>query len=76
MIRLHQATVTAKGQITIPKEIREHLGIGRVGRIVFEALPGQKTVLVRSVVDFLEVSEEVSKQLKRRKKMSPSQARG
>lgn len=76
MSHLHQATVTAKGQITIPKEIREHLGIGRVGKVAFEALPGQKTVMMRSVVDFIAVSEEVSKTLKRRKKLSPSKARG
>lgn len=76
MTNLHQATVTAKGQITIPKEIRKHLGIGRVGKVAFEALPGQKTVIMRSVVDFLAVSEEVSMTLKRRKKLSPSKARG
>lgn len=76
MPHLHQATVTAKGQITIPKEIRSHLDIGRVGKVAFEILPGQKSVLMRSVVDFLAVSEEVSKTLKRRKKLSPSKARG
>lgn len=76
MPHLHQAAVTIKGQVTIPKEIREHLGLGRVGKVVFEALPGQKTVMMRSVVDFLAVSEEVSKTLKRKKKLSPAKARG
>ncbi|MEK7123126.1 MAG: AbrB/MazE/SpoVT family DNA-binding domain-containing protein, partial [Patescibacteria group bacterium] len=67
---------TSKGQVTIPKDIREHLGIGRVGKVIFETLPGQKTVMMRSVVDFLKVSEEVSKTLKRMKKMNPTKARG
>ena len=30
------ATVTSKGQITVPKEIREHLGIEPGDRITFE----------------------------------------
>lgn len=76
MIRQYTGTVTSKGQITIPKEIRVHLGIGRVGKATFEALPGQKTVILRSAVDFLEISEQVSKTLKRKKKLSPSKARG
>ena len=29
------ATVTTKGQITIPKEVREHLGIGTGDRLSF-----------------------------------------
>lgn len=76
MANLFQATVTAKGQITIPKAIRERLGIGRVGKVAFEALPGQKSVLMRSVVDFLDVSEQVSTALKRKKKINPTKARG
>lgn len=68
--------MTSKGQVTIPKEIREHLGLGRVGKVIFETLPGQKTVLMRSVVDFLHLSEQVSKTLKNKKKMSPTRARG
>lgn len=76
MSYLHQASTTSKGQVTIPKEIREHLGLGRVGKVIFETLPGQKTVLMRSVVDFLHLSEQVSKTLKHRKKLSPTKARG
>lgn len=76
MARLYQGTVTSKGQITIPKEMRQHLGLGRVGKVVFEALSGQKSVLMRSVVDFLAVSEDVSKTLKRKKKLNPAKARG
>lgn len=76
MSHLHLASLTSKGQVTIPKEIREHLGLGRVGKVIFETLPGQKTVLIRSVVDFLHLSEQVSKTLTRKKKLSPSKARG
>ena len=30
-----EATVTSKGQVTIPKEIREHLGLRKGEKIVF-----------------------------------------
>ena len=39
------ATVTAKGQITIPKAIREALGIERQDRLLF-LLEGDRLVLV------------------------------
>ncbi|MBY0565097.1 MAG: type II toxin-antitoxin system PrlF family antitoxin [Hyphomonadaceae bacterium] len=33
-------TVTAKGQVTLKKDILEHLGVGPGGRISVEKLPG------------------------------------
>jgi len=34
-----KATITSKGQITLPKDLRQLLGVGPGDRIVFEALP-------------------------------------
>jgi AbrB family looped-hinge helix DNA binding protein len=33
-------TITSKGQITLPKEVREHLGLGEGDRIEFVIQPG------------------------------------
>jgi len=38
------ATITSKGQITLPKDVREHLHVGEGDRIVFELGEGQVTV--------------------------------
>ncbi|MCX7180818.1 MAG: type II toxin-antitoxin system PrlF family antitoxin [Proteobacteria bacterium] len=40
------ATLTSKGQTTIPKEIRDGLGMKTGDRITFTLMPG-KTVLMR-----------------------------
>jgi len=41
-----RATVTSKGQITLPKEIRTHLGIGAGDRVEFRIAPnGAVTVM-------------------------------
>ena len=39
------ATVTSKGQITIPKDVREHLGVDAGDRLSFE-VQGDGSVLV------------------------------
>ncbi len=64
---LFHATVTSKGQITIPKKVREHLGLMGVGKVLLEPLPAQKTVLMRSAVDFLDIAERVSREVKRKR---------
>jgi AbrB family looped-hinge helix DNA binding protein len=38
-------TVTSKGQVTIPKPIREHLGIRPGSAVVFELAPDGRVVL-------------------------------
>ena len=43
-----QATVTSKGQVTIPIEIRRHLGIGPADKVVF-VLNGNGKVELRPV---------------------------
>lgn len=37
---MHRATVTSKGQITVPVDVREALGIGQGDRVVFELKAG------------------------------------
>lgn len=39
-------TVTAKGQVTIPKAIRDHLGIGPGSQVSFKRAPDGSIVLV------------------------------
>lgn len=41
---MNKATVTSKGQVTLPKEIRERLGIERGDKLLFE-LHGQDVVM-------------------------------
>lgn len=38
------ATVTSKGQVTIPEQVRDELGIGPGDRIVFRVEDGRATV--------------------------------
>ena len=38
------ATITSKGQITLPKEVREHLHVGEGDRVVFQLGKGEVTV--------------------------------
>jgi len=48
MHHIHEvATVTAKGQITLPKPIRQALGIGVGGRVAFD-LRGSEIVVTRA----------------------------
>lgn len=39
-------TVTSKGQVTIPKAVREHLGIGPGSRVGFARTPNGRVELV------------------------------
>jgi antitoxin PrlF len=48
-----EATVTTKGQITLPKELRKHLGIQRGSRIRF-SIPATGSVKVEPVLYDLE----------------------
>lgn len=40
-------TVTSKGQVTIPKQVRDLLGIGPGSRIDFERAPDGRIVIVK-----------------------------
>ncbi len=48
-----EATVTSKGQVTLPKELRRHLGIQRGSRIRFR-IPTRGAVRVEPVLYDLE----------------------
>lgn len=49
------ATVTSKGQITIPKEVREELGL-RVGdRVAFRVLDDGRVVVEPETIDLREL---------------------
>ena len=45
-MRTIEATVTSKGQVTIPVEIRRHLGIGAADKVAF-VINGQGAVELR-----------------------------
>lgn len=48
MSSIHEiATVTAKGQITLPKSIRQALGVGYGGKVAFD-LQGSQVVVSRA----------------------------
>ena len=40
-------TVTTKGQVTIPKKVREHLDIGPGSSVEFEAAPDGRVFIVK-----------------------------
>ncbi|CAH2603770.1 AbrB/MazE/SpoVT family DNA-binding domain-containing protein [Rhodovastum atsumiense] len=44
-------TVTRKGQVTIPKPVRDRLGIGPGSAVAFELAPDGRVVLVKAGVD-------------------------
>ncbi len=43
-----QATITSKGQITLPKPIRQALGVGAGGKVDFELREGGEVVVTRA----------------------------
>lgn len=51
---LYQTTITQKGQITIPKEIREILKLNPSSRIILELK--NKEVKIKSAPDILEMA--------------------
>ena len=51
----YQATITSKGQITIPKKIRELLGLEISSKVIFEVK--EEEVKIKPVVDILEIAD-------------------
>jgi len=49
------ATVTSKGQITIPKAVREELGLTEGDRVAFRVLEDGSVVVEPETVDLLEL---------------------
>ena len=50
----YQATITSKGQITIPKKIRELLRLETSSKVIFEVK--EEEVKIKPVVDILEIA--------------------
>lgn len=53
------ATLTSKGQITLPKPIRERLGLTTGDRVAFRERPDGSVVLERETVDLLSLRGSV-----------------
>ncbi len=49
------ATVTSKGQITIPKAVRDELGLREGDRVAFRVLDDGKVVVEPETIDLLEL---------------------
>jgi antitoxin PrlF len=58
----HEATMTSKGQITVPKEIRERLDLERGETVSFE-LTDDGTVRLRKEGDLLEEFHELREEI-------------
>ncbi len=64
-------TITKKGQITIPKPIREALDLKVTDRILVEMPKKDKVIIVKPLQDFLQIAKEI----KVRKKIDPLKTR-
>ncbi len=64
-------TITKKGQITIPKPIREALGLKTTDRILIEMPNKDKVIKIKQTEDFL----EVAKRIKVSKRINPLKTR-
>ncbi|MEK6371946.1 MAG: type II toxin-antitoxin system PrlF family antitoxin [Acidobacteriota bacterium] len=59
------ATVTSKGQITVPKEIREHLGVEPGDRLSFQIGSGGEVVVEPETVDIRSLRGRLKRQGRR-----------
>jgi len=57
-----EATVTSKGQITIPKKVRKELGLKAGKKVVF-ILEGKRVIVLPKVKDPLKRLEELRKEI-------------
>lgn len=53
-------TISKKGQITIPKELREKLGFNQFSKVVVELEKGGKAVRIRPVTDIVDIAGQFS----------------
>jgi antitoxin PrlF len=52
------ARITSKGQITIPKAVREALNLGEGDQVVFRVIEGERAILARTP-DLLELAGSI-----------------
>ncbi len=71
----YRATVTSKGQITIPKAVRERLHLDRTAQIILEIPRSNSVVRIRPSLDFLEIAKQLSKKVKKKARVNPEKAR-
>jgi len=67
----YQTTITRKGQITIPKEIRDILRLGVGEKLQVEIERKKREVKIKPARDFL----KIAKKIKVKKKIDPVKAR-
>ena len=67
----YQTTITRKGQITIPKEIRDLFDLHRHKKLVVEVKKKKKEITIRPAYDFL----QIAKGIKVKRKLDPVKAR-
>ena len=51
---MHESTITAKGQTTVPRQVREKLGVGPGTRLVWHVMPNGSLIVrakTRSLLD-------------------------
>lgn len=58
--------VTEKGQITIPKDLRDALGIGAGTKVTFEVAPDERALVVRKVTDGPTRGQQLARRLRGR----------
>lgn len=59
---MEEATITSKGQITLPKEIREALELEKGGKVVF-ILEGKRATIIPKTKDPLKKLKELKKEI-------------
>lgn len=67
----YQTTITRKGQITIPKEIRDILKLGEGEKLQVELEKRKREIKIKPAYDFL----KIAKKIRVRKKIDPVKAR-
>jgi antitoxin PrlF len=67
----YSATITSKGQITIPKKLREVLDLQEGKKILFHLEKGQKAIHITAAPDILELAGTFQV----RRKVDPIKAR-
>lgn len=66
----YQTTITSKGQITIPKEVRDALHLEKNKKLIVEVEQAGKAIRIRPTEDFIALAKQTNV-----KKVDPLKAR-